>query len=193
MKESILIAILLVLIYIFFLKNKVELMAVNVKEELIYVRKKDDYNYSSQLLYELIQRMYRLREHLILTINNHGNMKDYVLLLKNNFSKERTHIYETEITSSYTSYNVNKGEEIVFCLRYKPSLKLHNINDLVYVAVHEMAHSGCPENGHTPLFNRIFKFYLEEAVKIGIYNYHNYSSSPLMYCGMMLNTQILNF
>lgn len=168
-------------------------MAVNVNDDIIYVRKTEDYNNSSLLLYELIQRMFILRDHLILTINNHGDLKQYVLLLEKNFTKNRTKIYEADLKSKYTSYNVNKGEEMVFCLRHKPSLNLHNINDLVYVAVHEMAHSGCPENGHTHLFNKIFKFYLSEAVKIGIYKYHNYSSSPIVYCGMNLNTQILNY
>jgi len=193
MKESILIGIILVLIYIFFLKNKLELMAINVNDDIIYVRKTKDYNDRALLLYELIKRMYILREHLLVSQNNHTKYKKYILLLINNFNRKKTKIYETELKSKYTSYNVNKGEELVFCLRYKPTMKLHNINDLVYVAVHEMAHSGCPENGHTPLFNKIFKFYLNESIKIGIYKYHNYSLSPIMYCGMKLNTQILNY
>jgi hypothetical protein len=55
-----------------------------------------------------------------------------------------------------------------------------------------MAHSACPEQGHTPLFNKIFHFMLNEAVKINIYVYENYSVSPVFYCGMKLNTNILN-
>jgi hypothetical protein len=62
----------------------------------------------------------------------------------------------------------------------------------MYVAVHEMAHTACPENGHTPLFNDIFRFMLEEAVKIGLYQYDDYSRHPVFYCGMRLYTNILN-
>ena len=55
-----------------------------------------------------------------------------------------------------------------------------------------MAHSGCPDIGHTPLFNKIFHFFLTEAIKINIYKYEDYSKKPVMYCGMNLNTHILN-
>ena len=54
-----------------------------------------------------------------------------------------------------TSKKINKGEEIVFCLRSIPDNKLHNINELMYVAIHEIAHVGCPEIGHTSLFKKI--------------------------------------
>ena len=62
----------------------------------------------------------------------------------------------------------------------------------MYVAIHELAHLGCPEIGHTPLFNKIFKFFLQEAVKINLYTYINYSDEPIEYCGMVLTTNILN-
>ena len=55
-----------------------------------------------------------------------------------------------------------------------------------------MAHSACPEMGHTPLFNKIFHFFLTESTKLNIYKYENYSLNPVSYCGMNLNTNILN-
>ena len=75
-------------------------------------------------------------------------------------------IKESSAKSEFTSYSVNKGEELVFCLRSKKNNKLHDINDLMYVAVHEIAHIGCPEIGHTPLFKKINKFLLERAAKL---------------------------
>jgi hypothetical protein len=192
MIESIFIAILIVLIYIFFIKNEIELMQVNINNQRILVRKTKDYQESAKILYELINRMYRLRNHLVSNISSYGEDSKYVTLLSQNFTPEKTLIYENDLNSSYTSYNVNKGEEIVFCLRCKKDMSLHSINVLVYVAVHELAHSGCPEVGHTPLFNHVFNFFLKEAVKIGIYTYENYRASPVMYCGMKLNSQILN-
>jgi hypothetical protein len=62
----------------------------------------------------------------------------------------------------------------------------------MYVAVHELAHTACPETGHTPLFNKIFKFLLKRAVEIDLYDFEDYASNPIMYCGMELNTNILN-
>jgi hypothetical protein len=62
----------------------------------------------------------------------------------------------------------------------------------MYVAVHELAHTACPETGHTPLFNKIFKFLLEIAIDTKVYYYEDYASNPIEYCGMKLYTNILN-
>jgi hypothetical protein len=42
-------------------------------------------------------------------------------------------IKESSAKSEFTSYSVNKGEELVFCLRSKQTNKLHDINDLMYI------------------------------------------------------------
>tara|TARA_Y100000589_G_C27176853_1_gene639112 strand:- start:1730 stop:2320 length:591 start_codon:yes stop_codon:yes gene_type:complete len=192
--ESLLISILIILIYIFFFKNDVELMKVEVNGCTALVRKTSDSEQSAKLLCELIRRMYLLRDYLVENVNNplFSEFKQYILLLEKNFNRKKTVIYENHLNSNLTSYNVNKGEELVFCLRCKKTKNLHHINLLVYVAVHEMAHSGCPEIGHTPLFNKIFNFFLREAVNIKIYKYENYATNPVWYCGMKLNTNILN-
>ena len=119
-----------------------------------------------------------------ISIQNLFATSDYITKIKS--------LYENNIDSNYTSYSVNKGEEIVFCLRCKKTYKLHTINILVYVAVHEMAHTACPEVGHTILFNKIFKFLLENAIKLNIYSYEDYSNYPIIYCGMELHSNILN-
>ena len=100
-------------------------------------------------------------------------------------------IKESSANSEYTSYSINKGEELVFCLRSKVTNKLHNINDIMYVAVHEIAHIGCPEIGHTPLFKKINKFLLERALKKGLYTFENYRKTQKEYCGITLNSNIL--
>ena len=100
-------------------------------------------------------------------------------------------IKESSANSEYTSYSINKGEELVFCLRSKINNKLHNINDIIYVAVHEIAHIGCPEIGHTPLFKNINKFLLERAVEKGLYKFENYRKTKKEYCGITLTSNIL--
>ena len=192
--ESLLISILIILIYIFFFKNDVELLKVDVNGEKVLVRKTNDYKDSAILLAELIKRMYLLRNYLVENKDNtsFSEYREYILLLEKNFNRNKTTIYENNLNSDLTSYNVNKGEQLVFCLRCKNNKSLHNVNLIVYVAVHEMAHSGCPELGHTPLFNKIFHFFLSEAINIKIYKYENYSTNPVWYCGMKLNTNILN-
>jgi predicted metal-dependent hydrolase len=86
---------------------------------------------------------------------------------------------------------VNKGEEIIFCLRSKNNDKLHDLNLLMYVALHEFAHVACPEIGHTPLFKKIFKFFIEVSIILKIYEYTDYSNNIKEYCGIYINESII--
>lgn len=146
---------------------------------------------SANILSEIITRMYKLRNHLVNNKGDFPEFKDSISLLEQNLSQERTNIYENSPNSDYTSYSVNKGEEVVFCLKSKKTGELHKINLLMYVAIHEMAHIGCHEIGHTELFKKIFEFYAKESIKIGIYKYDDYDSNPVEYCGMVLSSTII--
>ncbi len=193
MKESLYIILFIIFFYILFIANKTDLVEISTYNNTkVYVRNNQDKIQSAALLSDLTKRMYTLRDWLVENINAYPKYKKYIEQMDENFNRNRTKIYETDINSNYTSYSVNKGEELVFCLRCKSSYKLHDINLLTYVAVHEMAHTACPESGHTELFNRIFKFMLQEAVKLNLYIYEDYSKKPVEYCGMRLYTNILN-
>ena len=191
MKESIMISILIIIIYIFFINNKTDLILFENNGNKVLVRDTHNSVDSAILLGELINRLYILRNYLVNNKNQFPEYNEYLDLLETNFTKSRTSIYENSHDSNFTSYSVNKGEEIVFCLRCKETNKLHSINLLVYVAVHEMAHTACPEIGHPPLFNKIFKFLLEQAVQLDLYIPDDYSSNPVQYCGMRLYTNVL--
>jgi hypothetical protein len=103
------------------------------------------------------------------------------------------YIREVEKDSPYTSYSVNKGEELVFCLRNKKSFEFYDYNKILYVAVHEIAHIGCPEIGHTKLFFEINKYLLETAKNTGMYEFIDYNNKPEEYCGIEINTNVLNY
>lgn len=192
MKETLFLVIFVIIFYIVFILNDTSLVKVETNGNIIMVRESTDKYESAILLENLINRMYKLRNYLISNINNFPEYNEYIMLMDENFNTRRTKIYEAAHNTDYTSYSVNKGEELVFCLRCKKSNALHDINLLTYVAVHEMAHTACPETGHTPLFNKIFKFMLEQAVNIHLYIYEDYSEYPVEYCGMRLYTNILN-
>lgn len=105
-------------------------------------------------------------------------------------------IQDSEITESsedsvYTSYSVNKGEQIVFCLRSKETNKLHDINLMMYVALHELAHVATPEYGHTPLFKKIFAFLTSEAIKLNLYEKIDFGKTPVKYCGLKITDSIV--
>lgn len=100
-------------------------------------------------------------------------------------------ISESNANSSYTSYSVNKGEQIVFCLRSKYTNNLHDINLLMYVAIHELAHVGCPEYGHTKLFKEIFAYFCKCAIEAGVYSKIEFGSWPREYCGLIISESII--
>ena len=192
MKETLIIIVFIIVFYIVFIMNDSSLVNFEVGGNNVLVRDTQDKEQSAKLLNELINRMYTLKEHVVNNRNSHLEYKEYIDQFNRNFTEKRTKIYETSLTSEYTSYSINKGEELVFCLRNKSTFKLHDINLLMYVAVHELAHTACPETGHTRLFNKIFKFLLERAIDINLYDYEDYSKYPVEYCGMKLYTNILN-
>lgn len=192
MKESIIISIFIIIIYIFFISNKTNLLLIEKNGNKILVRDMKDASESAELLSTVIDKMYILRDNLVQDKLLYPEFTEDIILMSNNFNKTRTIIYENNINSEYTSYSVNKGEEIVFCLRCKKTTILHNLNLIMYVAIHEMAHTACIEIGHPPLFNKIFKFLLEHAIRLKIYYYENYNINPVEYCGMTLYTNILN-
>jgi hypothetical protein len=106
-------------------------------------------------------------------------------------------IRESSANTVHTSYTVNKGEQIVFCVRSKSlsnSLKktnIHGLNLVMYVALHEISHVACPEYDHTPLFKDIFHFICEEAIEMNIYKKINFNNKPEEYCGMMIRDSII--
>jgi hypothetical protein len=191
MKESILISIIIIIIYIFLFLNNNNVVYVESNTGTKFLVQKDANNKEkANLLSSIVENMYKLKNHLVKNINNMSEYKSYINQLNNNFN-DSTIIYETDPNTDLTSYSVNKGEEMSFCLKSKKTGKLHDINLLMYVAIHEMSHIACPEIGHGELFKKIFKKFIEEAINIGIYYKIDYGEKPVEYCGMILSSSII--
>lgn len=87
-----------------------------------------------------------------------------------------------------TSYSINKGEQLVFCIRDKLNNSIHDINTLMFVAIHELAHIVTNELQHTDKFWNNMKKLLYRAEDIGVYKYVDYRMNPVEYCGMMIDS-----
>jgi predicted metal-dependent hydrolase len=164
-----------------------EISTIDNKEYL--VRNAEDKSKAANTLATIKKNIQKLVTHLKNNINQHNGEKEYIKNLVNR-TKE-INIMETPADEKNTSYTINKGEKIVICLRSKFLNEIHDINTIMYVVIHELAHVACPEFGHTPLFKKIFIFLLKESYKINIYIPVDYRRKPQDYCGMTINEYLL--
>jgi len=102
-------------------------------------------------------------------------------------------ITESGKNNQYTSYSVNKGEKIVFCIRQKDENEtLVDENTITFVAIHELAHIMTKSVGHTPEFWENFKRLLKVAIANNLYTKEDYASNPKEYCGIKVSDSPLD-
>jgi hypothetical protein len=102
-------------------------------------------------------------------------------------------ITENGPNGKYKAYSVNKGEQLSLCLRSVKTDDFLDMNIIIFVAIHELAHIMTDEIGHTQKFWDNMKFLLEKAVNMGIYKAVNYKDEPEDYCGLIINSTPLDF
>lgn len=156
----------------------------NVDNEAYTVQIKDDSKEAADLIAKIKKRLIILLEHLKKT---YGNSDNRVSLLESNFRPDA--IKEGVQTPGYTSYSVNKGEQIILCLRNKDSLV--DINTMMFVVLHEFAHLATESIGHTTEFWDNFRWILEESINIGIYTKQDFEKKSVEYCGMDITSSPL--
>jgi hypothetical protein len=193
MYESILIAMIIILIYIYlFPKNNLKyIIADNGEHFTICSDTEANEKLKINLLSQIVGNMYKLKNHLVENAKDFSEHAEHIKQLHENFNPERTQVLETDFKSDLTSFSVNKGEEVSFCLKSKKTEEVHDINLMMYVAIHEMSHFACPEIGHGDVFKTIFKKFTEEAIKLGLYTKQDFSATPIEYCGMILSSSIV--
>jgi hypothetical protein len=167
-----------------------------VKDDRIYVKANDNNIYYVRDLpdkQDAANMLAKLKENIFTLSNklNNTNNKYSAYMKKLNEEIKDCEIYENSGNSPYTSYSVNKGEKIVFCLRSKKDNSIYDINLLMYVALHEISHIACPEYGHTALFKKIFAYITDEAIKMSLYTKIDFNNHPEEYCGMMITESII--
>jgi hypothetical protein len=107
-----------------------------------------------------------------------------------NFDCAPSRFTESTPDASYTSYSVNKGEKVYMCLRQRNEKEeLVDENIITFVAIHELAHIGTPEIGHTPSFWNNFGWLLKEAEAMKVYEFTNFAAHPVEYCGIRITDQ----
>jgi hypothetical protein len=176
--------IFIYLIYQYHYYSNIETIVSKIDNRNYDVQIKDDSEAAADLIAQVREKLILLVNHMFKTFPSNPK----VMRLKKNFNPDV--LKEGIDNPSYTSYTVNKGEEIILCLRTDG--KIVDINVLTFVCIHELSHIGNETIGHDEPFWEFFKELLIEAINIGVYIKYDYRKSPVKYCGMMITDSPLD-
>jgi hypothetical protein len=172
-------------VYNYYLDAGLVRVKSKVDNEEYIVQIKEDSVEAADLIAKIREKLVILSEHLE---KSFGVSDKRVALLKKNFRPDK--LKEGVSTPGYTSYSINKGEQIVLCLRNND--KLVDINTMLFVVLHEFAHLATESIGHTEEFWDNFRWILEEAINIGIYVKQDFKVKSVEYCGMTITSSPLD-
>tara|TARA_Y100000389_G_scaffold148109_2_gene147172 strand:- start:18947 stop:19549 length:603 start_codon:yes stop_codon:yes gene_type:complete len=176
------IAILSIIVYIIFTwyNPKLTYVRSKVDNRVYIVRNVENKQNAANLLSKVRLRLDELVEKFV---KKFGKSDKRVNLMVKRYSGEN--IREALPKNGQTSYSVNKGEKIVLCLRAKDiNESVIQLNTILFVALHELAHIMSISVGHNEEFWENFRFILSHAIKWKLYKPVKYSENPKKYCGI---------
>ena len=183
-------ALLITIIFSLYGSSDMVYVTSTIDNNQYMVRDLPDKIIACNMLAQIRKNMLTLNEYLKKNKNNYKEHASYIENLNNKI--EHSIIVESGENAVYTSYSINKGDQIVFCLRSRQETdKLHDINLLMYVVLHEMSHVACPEYGHTDLFKKIFNFLTLRAMELNLYSKISFNTNPVEYCGLKITESIV--
>ena len=184
--------LLLVVITVFYvhLENKsLDVVYVNVNGRNYLVRNLPDKEEAAKIMHQLNTKFKNL---ISVCVENCDKNKHYTEQNKIDIKRLQSNYNENNISESspgnkHTSYSINKGEKIVFCIRSKDGKNtLVDLNTVTFVGIHELAHLMTESIGHNKEFWDNMKFLLKVAIEKNLYTKQNFSENPVEYCGTMI-------
>ena len=159
----------------------------NVDGQIYTVRDMPDKQEAADIMAKVRIKMNKLKVH----VESSYPDKPQVKQLSKNFEASSSRIYEATPDAEFTSYSVNKGESIHFCLRERQEENESLVHEdiVTFVAIHEMGHVITKTVGHGPDFWNNFAWLLQEAERVGIYKHRDFRAHPVSYCGMKITDQ----
>ncbi len=151
------------------------------------VRDMPDKHDAADIMAKVRMKMNKLKLHLEATFPD----KPQVRQLVRNFEAKPSRLYEATPEAEFTSYSVNKGEAVHFCLRQREGNDESLVHEdiVTFVAIHEMGHMITRTVGHGPDFWNNFAWLLQEAERIDVYKHRDFRAHPVSYCGMKITDQ----
>jgi hypothetical protein len=151
------------------------------------VRNMPDKQSAADMMARVRIKMNKLKLHLETTFPDKPQVKQ----LMRNFEAQAHRFQEATPDAEFTSYSVNKGESVFFCLRQREGKDESLVQEdiITFVAIHEMGHMITKTIGHGPDFWNNFAWLLQEAERVGIYQHRDFRAHPVSYCGMKITDQ----
>jgi hypothetical protein len=175
------------LVYDTYWNREQEWVLSTVDHQRYLVRSLPDKEDAANLLAEIRKKLDLTVAHFVKTEPDDPRTKR----MKDNYRGDK--LSEGNDDARYTSYSINKGEKIVFCLRSRDGKNtLADLNTMAFVALHELAHLATESIGHTDEFWETFKWILEGALNIGVYQDRDYKKAPQPYCGIQITDSPLH-
>lgn len=151
------------------------------------VRDLPDKQEAADLISRIRIRLGKLCDSLI----NKYPAKPQVQRMAQNFKADPDRFLEATPDAQHTSYSVNKGQSIHLCLRQRngPDESLVDEEVMMFVGIHELAHTITKSVGHEAEFWNNFGWLLREAEAMGLYKHHDFRAQPVAYCGVSITDQ----
>jgi len=189
------IIVLVVIFYMYFESQSYDVLPVKstIDNQEYIVRNLPDKEEAANLLATIRAKMIELvnyldkinSEDLEIYLRENDSVEDVqksIKLLKKRFQPDN--LSESTPNDKYTSYSVNKGEKLVFCLRSRNNNEtLVDPNIMIFVALHELSHIMTKSVGHTEEFWNNFRILLRVAIRQKIYHNLDFNNKPQDYCG----------
>ncbi len=204
-------SLLLLFAFMFWRKTNTEVTVVKsrIDGREYVVQNKPDKQAAADMLAQVRQRLIKLVDYLKTNGNSYGSdrgpksgneddqsqygsYQSRINRLVQRFNPDR--ISEGNEDIRYTTYTLNKGDKIVFCLRARgEDDRVHDLSMMTFVAVHELAHIASVSEHHTEEFKVNFAWLLRHAVACGVYSPEDFKTKPRQYCGIPVSdTPLIN-
>jgi predicted metal-dependent hydrolase len=197
MYQIIIIIIFLIILYILKKKNifsndNLILEMATFDGQYYQVLKKNNSSITANLIAKIKYNIKTITEYLKNNIKNYPK-KEYAINNLYNRTKNIDIIERPDDSNEYiTSYTLNKGEQMVLCLRSKLLNSVHDFNIIFYVVLHEMSHIASNNIGHDDEFKSNFIFLLKIAIELNLYKKIDYEKYPVNYCGIVVSENLLD-
>jgi len=178
---TIFVIVVSLILFVQSLNNELTYVISTIDNKKYLVRNDDQKLRSANYMAKIQRNINVLYEHCTTMLSNDIRIKRLIKKYNPN------NISESMKSSIYTSYSVNKGQKLVICIKEKDIEEtLIDLNTIMFVVIHELAHIITKSIGHTEEFWDNMRFLLKISISLGIYQDVDYKKDPKEYCGIMI-------